>query len=222
MADNGSGDGKPWVRISVAVIAFLGVVVTALSPLLLELIKKGTIPLPSPTLTPSSTPIPSAIVPPTPAQFPLPTPSAPILVTPSPSLPAPLPQQLKSECLFSGRFVKSPTRMVPAGNKTERVKSQFFVSEGKPYSITCKILNNSGELPLRYVIPSNSSLIRVSIKIYLDGNSYKTFTLDRGEVLRENIDISSALDYKLEFSLTMKQNGVFTPGSIYVLDEDEM
>ncbi len=87
--------------------------------------------------------------------------------------------------------------MVAASNKAERVRSQFFIFEKEPYSINYKILENTGELYLNYVIPNNSSLVRVSLEVYLDGTINKSFTLDRGETLREKLTLQAYLNISL-------------------------
>ncbi|XZO01807.1 MAG: hypothetical protein ACM65L_25595 [Microcoleus sp.] len=80
--------------------------------------------------------------------------------------------------------------------------------------ITCKIIKNPGELKLAYGLPDNSNLIRVSVKIYVDGELKKTLDFGRGEAMRESIDIMGASGYTIDYKVILPKN---ESGYIYML-----
>jgi uncharacterized membrane protein len=124
----------------------------------------------------------------------------------------------KAECINFGTEPEQYTQLISVANKTEKSQSRFNLSQNSRRELTCQIIKNSGELPLPYALSDNSSINRIEIQVYVDGNLRKTIKLSRGEVLKEKIDIRGAESYKLIFSIVSQQQGYFFGDYVYVLD----
>lgn len=103
--------------------------------------------------------------------------------------------------LMYGFSAKNYNDLITIGKRTEEPTSRFYISSSNPRSITCKIINNPGEIKLAYGLPDNSNLIRVSVKIYVDGELRNTLDFGRGEAIRESIDITGASGYTIDYKV---------------------
>ncbi|WP_377475096.1 MAG: hypothetical protein P2A85_20165 [Microcoleus anatoxicus] len=113
-----------------------------------------------------------------------------------------------------GNSAENYDNLITIGKRTEEPTSRFYISSSNPRSITCKIIKNPGELKLAYGLPDNSNLIRVSVKIYMDGELKKTLDFGRGEAMRESIDIMGASGYTIDYKVILPKN---ESGYIYML-----
>lgn len=141
--------------------------------------------------------------------------SPPLSVTPT--LPSSSPVGLPKSTPITNEFqcekvygysAENYNRLISVGKRTEEPKSRFFIATSEPSSSTCKIIKNSGEIKLAYGLPDNSSLTRVSVKIYLDGQLRKTFDFGRGQAIRESIDITGASGYTIDFEVVPRNTNV--------------
>lgn len=152
----------------------------------------------------------------------------PVPVNPTPTEPSPPPlppisaKPPKVECKIVNEIVHSIfsdgeyTEIIPVANKPEQPVSRLYVTRDNPRSVVCKIQKSFGELPLAYALPENSQLDSIVTKVYIDGKLRKNIDLNRGEALREKIDIKGASTYKLEFSVPDKSD---KGDYIYVLEK---
>lgn len=133
----------------------------------------------------------------------------PTLASSSPAAP-PKPTTRTTEgfrCqLMYGNKAEKFDNLITIGKRTEEPTSRFDIRSSNPRSITCKIINNPGELKLAYGLPDNSNLIRVSVKIYVDGELIKTLDFGRGEAIRESIDITGASGYTIDYKVILPKN----------------
>ena len=154
-------------------------------------------------------------------------PGEPTSVSPNPTPPELSPTPLspisakppKVECKIFGNSIFSDgeyTEIIPVANKAEQSVAKLFVTRDNTRSILCKIQKNFGELPLAYALPENSQLDSIVAKVYIDGKLRKNIDLNRGEALREKIDIKGASTYKVEFSVPDKSD---KGDNIYVLEK---
>ena len=164
--------------------------------------------------TKSGKPIIEGSPPISPAPAPTPTPTP----TPSPSSPVPLPPtatEVQCEDVSGNRnYAYEYNQLITVGKRTEQPSSRFEITGTQPKSFTCKIIKNPGELKLAYGLPDNSNLIRVSVKIYVDGELKKTLDFGRGEAMRESIDIMGASGYTIDYKVILPKN---ESGYIYML-----
>ena len=109
------------------------------------------------------------------------------------------------DCTNFGNTVQKHSQLISVSNKMEDPKSRFLLATNVPRSLVCKISKNSGILKLAYALSDNSSLNRIGIKVYVDGNLKKNFDLNRGEALRDSVDISGASGYKIMFEILSPQ-----------------
>ncbi|WP_293149253.1 MULTISPECIES: hypothetical protein [unclassified Microcoleus] len=135
--------------------------------------------------------------------------------SPTPTRPSPTqisakePKPPKVECKTFGGTLASEgeyTEIIPVANKAEKPVSRLYVTGNNPRLVVCQIQKSFGELPLAYALPENSQLDSIVAKVYIDGKLRKNIDLNRGEALREKIDINGASTYKLEFSLPDKSD----------------
>lgn len=136
----------------------------------------------------------------------------------APSPPSPV-QPPKVECKTFGDSVFGDGEFketILVANKPEQSVSRFFVTRNSPRSVACQIQKNFGELPLAYALPENSELDSIVAKVYIDGKLLKNIDLNRGEALREKIDIKGASTYKVEFSVPDKSD---KSDAVYVLEK---
>ncbi|MEG4029712.1 MULTISPECIES: hypothetical protein [unclassified Microcoleus] len=156
----------------------------------------------------------------TPPDKPTPVPVSPTPTESSPNPPSPISAKPpKVECKIFGNSIFSDgeyTEIIPVANKAEQSVSRLYVTRDNPRSILCKIQKNFGELPLAYALPENSRLDSIVAKVYIDGKLRKNVDLNRGEALREKIDITGASTYKVEFSLPDNSD---KGDNIYVLEK---
>ena len=144
----------------------------------------------------------------------------PTLASSSPAAP-PKPTTRTTEDFKCQLMYGNPTQnfdnLITIGKRTEEPKSRFQIYYSEPRSITCKIINNPGELKLAYGLPDNSRLIRVSVKIYVDGELRKTLDFGRGEAMRESIDITGASGYTIDYKVILpKEKGFVIGGDYYI------
>ncbi|MEG3862847.1 hypothetical protein [Microcoleus sp. herbarium12] len=119
--------------------------------------------------------------------------------------------------LIYGNKAENSDNLITIGKRTEEPTSRFKIYYSDPRSITCKIINNPGELKLAYGLPDNSKLIRVSVKIYVDGELRKTLDFGRGEAIRESIDITGASGYTIDYKVILpKEQGFVIGGDYYI------
>lgn len=126
------------------------------------------------------------------------------------------------DCTGFGNIVQKHSQLISVSNKMEDPKRRFLLSTKVPKSFVCKISKNSGILNLAYALSDNSSLNRIGIKVYVDGNLKKNFDLNRGEALRDSVDISGASGYKVMFEILSPQpSSSFNSVSdiVYMLDK---
>ena len=119
--------------------------------------------------------------------------------------------------LMYGSKTENYDNLITIGKRTEEPNGRFLIHSSYPRSITCKIINNPGELKLAYGLPDNSKLIRVSVKIYVDGELRKTLDFGRGEAIRESIDITGASGYTIDYKNILPKNNNFNSDYIYFL-----
>ena len=120
--------------------------------------------------------------------------------------------------LISGSPAYNYDKLITIGKRTEEPKSSFLISYSSPRSITCKIIDNPGEITFAYGLPDNSKLIRVSVKIYVDGELRKTLYFGRGEAIRESIDITGASGYTIDYQVILpKGSSTAEQDYIYML-----
>lgn len=105
--------------------------------------------------------------------------------------------------------------LISVAKRPEQPSSYFQLAASLPKSFACKIINNSGEIKLAYGLPDNSSLTRVSVKIYVDGILRKDLVFGRGQAIRESLDIKGASGYTINFEVVPK-NAEFS-GDVYNL-----
>ncbi len=122
-------------------------------------------------------------------------------------------EQFRCQLMYGNQAEKFDN-LITIGKRTEEPRSRLPISTSSPRSITCKIINNPGEIELAYGLPDNSSLIRVSVKIYVDGELRKTLDFGRGEAIRESIDITGASGYTLDYKVILPKSA---SDYIYVL-----
>lgn len=144
----------------------------------------------------------------------------PTLASSSPAAP-PQPttrttQDLKCQLMY-GRKAENYDNLITIGKRTEEPTSRFYIHYSSPRSITCKIINNPGELKLAYGLPDNSNLIRVSVKIYVDGELRKTLDFGRGEAIRDSIDITGASGYTIDYKVILPKDSSFVVGGSYYI-----
>ncbi len=129
--------------------------------------------------------------------------------TTEPPLPPISAKPPKVECKTFGGTLASEgeyTEIIPVANKAVKPVSRLYVTGNNPRLVVCQIQKSFGELPLAYALPENSQLDSIVAKVYIDGKLRKNIDLNRGEALREKIDINGASTYKLEFSLPDKSD----------------
>ncbi|MGB8689346.1 MAG: hypothetical protein WCD53_18675 [Microcoleus sp.] len=152
----------------------------------------------------------SASTPQTPPDKPNPVPLSPPPTELSPNPVSPISAKPpKVECKTFGGTLASEgeyTEIIPVANKAEKPVSRLYVTGNNPRLVVCQIQKSFGELPLAYALPENSQLDSIVAKVYIDGKLRKNIDLNRGEALREKIDINGASTYKLEFSLPDKSD----------------
>lgn len=141
----------------------------------------------------------------------------PTLASSSPAAP-PKPttrttEQFRCQLMYGNQAEKFDN-LITIGKRTEEPRSRFGIASSTPRSITCKIIKNPGELKLAYGLPDNSNLIRVSVKIYVDGELRKTLDFGRGEAISESIDIMGASGYTIDYKVILPKN---ESGYIYML-----
>ncbi|MEG3921437.1 hypothetical protein QUA07_20340 [Microcoleus sp. T3_A4] len=165
----------------------------------------------------------SPLTPPTPPDEPSPVPPSPSPTEPSLTPISPISAKPpKVECKIVDEIVDrifndgKYTETIPVANKPEQPVSRLYVTRDNPRSVVCKIQKSFGELPLAYALPENSQLDSIVTKVYIDGKLRKNIDLNRGEALREKIDIKGASTYKLEFSVPDKSD---KGDYIYVLEK---
>ena len=152
---------------------------------------------------------------PTPTPTPIPTPTP----TPTPT-PAPVPStaatttEVQCQNMY-GYENFDYDKLVSVGKRTEQPSSGFTITGSQPKSFTCKIIKNSGEIKLAYGLPDNSQLNRVSVKMYVDGVLKKNLELDRGQAIRESLNITGASGYTIDFEVLPKN--AYISGEIYNL-----
>ncbi len=149
--------------------------------------------------------------------------STPPIPTPTPTPEAPplalsISTKLEVECKNFGDPPKKYTELISVSNKVEEPQYRFLLWTGSTRSLVCKIEKNSGELSMAYALPDNSELNRIAAKVYIDGTLQKIFSLSRGEVLREKVDLRGASSYKLEFSIISPRDRNYHSGSVYILE----
>lgn len=129
--------------------------------------------------------------------------------TTEPPLPPISAKPPKVECKTFGGTLASEgeyTEIIPVANKAEKPVSRLYVTRNHPRLVVCQIQKSFGEIPLAYALPENSELDSIVAKVYIDGKLRKNIDLNRGEALREKIDIKDASTYKLEFSVSDKSD----------------
>jgi hypothetical protein len=161
-------------------------------------------------LTPPTPPDELSPVPPSPSPKPSTTPVSPASAKP-PKVDCKIVDEIVDSIFSDGKY----TETIPVANKPEQPVSRLYVTRDNPRSVLCTIQKNFGELPLAYALPENSRLDSIVAKVYIDGNLRKNVDLNRGEALREKIDIKGASTYKLEFSVPDKSD---KGDYIYVLE----
>lgn len=150
----------------------------------------------SPTVTPSPSPSPS-----------------PSSVPPTPTATT---TEVKCEDVSrNGNNDYDYNNLISVAKRPEQPSSYFQLAASLPKSFACKIINNSGEIKLAYGLPDNSSLTRVSVKIYVDGILRKDLVFGRGQAIRESLDIKGASGYTINFEVVPK-NAEFS-GDVYNL-----
>lgn len=139
------------------------------------------------------------------------------LSSPTPSSPStPSEQKSKSECKDFGATIVNYTDLISVANRPEKPTARFYLTRSTSRSVVCNIIQSSGELKLIYGIPDNSSTIRVVLKIYLDGKLYKSIDMERGEKIREVVNIANVSGYKVEYSVSDMNS---TGGWVYRITE---
>jgi hypothetical protein len=121
--------------------------------------------------------------------------------------------KLKAECEDFGRNFSSYNEIIAVSNQSEMPIARFYVSPGGKHYVVCKIVQKSGELQLKYALPDDSLISRLNIKVYIDGNLRKMLYLDRGNVLLEEVDLTGASEYALDFSVSYQSDSDF----VYIL-----
>jgi hypothetical protein len=96
--------------------------------------------------------------------------------------------------------------VISVAKHLEKTHSSFYISAYSWEEIHCKIFGNPGELSLAYALPDDSSISRVDIKVYINGNLRKTLSLDSGKSLREKVDLTGASSYTLVFLGTSRDS----------------
>ncbi len=124
-------------------------------------------------------------------------------------------EQFRCQLMY-GSANQKYDNLITIGKRTEEPIGRSYISSSSPKSFTCKIINNPGEIKLAYGLPDNSNLIRVSVKIYVDGELRKTLDFGRGEAIRESIDITGASGYTIDSKVILPKNEY---GYIYLLPE---
>ena len=149
-----------------------------------------------------------------PTVTPAPTPT----VTPTPVPPTPTATTTEVKCEDVSRNGNNDydyNNLISVAKRPEQPSSYFQLSASLPKSFACKIINNSGEIKLAYGLPDNSSLTRVSVKIYVDGILRKDLVFGRGQAIRESLNIKDASGYTINFEVVPK-NAEFS-GDVYNL-----
>ncbi|MEG4323215.1 MULTISPECIES: hypothetical protein [unclassified Microcoleus] len=144
-----------------------------------------------------------------------PTPTPTVTPTPSP-VPSTAAATTEVQCQnMYGYENFDYDKLVSVGKRTEQPSSGFTITGSQPKSFTCKIIKNSGEIKLAYGLPDNSQLNRVSVKMYVDGVLKKNLELDRGQAIRESLNIKGASGYTIDFEVLPKN--AYISGEIYNL-----
>jgi hypothetical protein len=174
---------------------------------------------PTPTITPSIL-IPSTS-PSTSTTNPSPSPEPilpPLTSSPNPSpliTPSSRPKNLETKCASKG-YYESSKEIITVANQPEQPIYKISVTRYGSLSISCKIIENSGELNLAYALPDDSKLSSVSLQVHIDGVLKMNTKVSRGEIFREKIDISRAKNgYKIAFY--PPQNINYATGYVYEL-----
>lgn len=95
------------------------------------------------------------------------------------------PQNYSGEILVNRTF-KKPDRRI-------------WLSTANPYSVVCKIINNTGNLNFIYAIPDNSDLKKVKVSLYLDGKLSKSVDVTRGSLVPLSADTSNISNYSMDY-----------------------
>lgn len=114
-------------------------------------------------------------------------------------------EQFRCQLMYGNQAEKFDN-LITIGKRTEEPTRRLYIYDSKPSSITCKIINNPGEITLAYGLPDNSKLTRVSVKIYVDGELRKTLDFGRGEAIRESIDITGASGYTVDYKVILPKS----------------
>ncbi|MFK0733401.1 MAG: hypothetical protein ACFKPT_14685 [Gloeotrichia echinulata GP01] len=119
-----------------------------------------------------------------------------------------------------GNDIENSYNLISVGKRTEDSYSRIPLSTSQFESFTCKILKNSGEIKLAYALPDNSALNIVKLKVYVDGSLRKNIDFQRGQAIRETIDIKNAsgitYDFELVSPINPDRNNVLNNVSDYV------
>ena len=169
-------------------------------------------------LSKSGQPIIEGSSPISPTLTPTPPPSTSTSTSTSPVPPTPTATTTEVKCEDVSRNGNNDydyNNLISVAKRPEQPSSYFQLSASLPKSFACKIINNSGEIKLAYGLPDNSSLTRVSVKIYVDGILRKDLVFGRGQAIRESLDIKGGSGYTINFEVVPK-NAEFS-GDVYNL-----
>ncbi len=116
--------------------------------------------------------------------------------------------------LVKGYAAQQTSEDISVGLRPIKPASTFLITKDAPRSVACRITQNSGVLKSTFAIPDNSTLLKVAIKFYLNGQFVKSLDLARGEVKAINLDTSKSDSYAVSYEVIASNNADY----IYVID----
>jgi hypothetical protein len=125
---------------------------------------------------------------------------------------------IANECSNSSTNIVETSDSVSVTNRTRRAYAYFplysFTEESKNTVFACTVTERTIK---RFVIPDDSSLSAVDVRVYINGRPFPARRMERGRVITLNLNPEKVNDYRIEFRLVELSDANFS-GNIYLIE----